>query len=76
MPQAPTPFRPQHHKEPSALSATEWVKPAEMAMTFDSPDSPMTCSGVALGSWLPVPSWPTRFSPHARTVPSAFKAIA
>jgi hypothetical protein len=42
-PSCPSEFAPQAYTVPSLFSAREWVTPAAMATT---PDSPTTCTGL------------------------------
>jgi len=61
-------FPPQAMTVPSSSKARPPSLPAEMA---DTPDSPLTGTGVVLIAFnVPSPSWPWLFRPQAQRVPS------
>ena len=71
-PSCPRSLPPQVHTEviaemPLARVAMDASKPAEIPVT---PDKPATLTGSGLLAVVPLPSWPRRLSPQARTVPS------
>src|SRR4029077_4190834 len=71
-PSCPTSLPPQVHTEviaemPLGRARMDASKTAEIPGT---PDQPATLTGPGLLAVVPLPSWPRRLSPQARTVPS------
>ncbi len=65
-PKRPSTPCPHDHIEPSALRASEWLRPAATStQRFD--DSAVILRGNEAGAQSPTPSWPWRLSPQAHT---------
>src|SRR6185437_7377913 len=68
----PSGLRPQAQAEPSLSTARLCRRPLPMSTTFARPD---TFTAVERFVFVPSPSWPSLFWPHAQTVPSLLSAI-
>lgn len=69
-PSAPKTFEPQQRTVPSTIKAHVWEFPTETATALETP---LTRTGVETGELVlvPSPSWPEKFLPQQRTVPSS-----
>jgi hypothetical protein len=59
--------------EPEEVRASAWLSPAETAV-MAVPAGRATLTGIGLAESMPVPSWPSRLSPHAKTAPEEVTA--
>src|SRR5947207_219065 len=66
MPSWPSLLLPHDHTVPSRFTASEWNLPAEIAITFVSPD---TCVGTPRLLLVVSPTSPSKLNPQPHTVP-------
>ena len=63
------------HRSDAGFGNAERKASAEGSSTsFQTVQSPVTCTGTLLGVLVPSPNWPAPLAPQVQTVPSSFRA--